>query len=173
MLTGNPWKKPAETFATPMPTISWFPRTRWPARAAKADDVEIVSTSATSAMPSAPGTSLTMSPIDTCGMSNGGNPWGRVPTTETPRAVRSKMLTAAMATTTAIRTAGNFGTHRCRTTIRISDIRPMASAAATVSPLLTPCKNAFVSALKLSAFVENPKSLGSWPMRIVSARPFM
>ena len=27
VLTGNPWNKPAATFAAPIPIISWFPRT--------------------------------------------------------------------------------------------------------------------------------------------------
>ena len=84
VLTGKPWKKPAATFAAPIPIISWFAETRWPVRAANAEDVEIVSTRATSAMPRAPGMSLTMSPTDTRGMSKGGNPCGSVPTTDTP-----------------------------------------------------------------------------------------
>ena len=56
VLTANPWNRPADTFAAPIPIISWFPSTRLPDRPAKADAVEIVSTSATSAMPNAPGT---------------------------------------------------------------------------------------------------------------------
>ena len=57
MLTGKPWKTPAATFATPIPTISPLPSTSWPVRVANDEAVEIVSVSATSAIPSAPATS--------------------------------------------------------------------------------------------------------------------
>ena len=72
--TGNPWNRPAATFAEPIPIISWFPRIRSPLRSAKADAVEIVSTNATRAMPSAPGRSCAISVSDTSGIVNGGNP---------------------------------------------------------------------------------------------------
>ena len=54
VLTGKPWKKPAAMLAAPMPIISWLPSTSCPVRAANADAVEIVSASATTAIPSAP-----------------------------------------------------------------------------------------------------------------------
>ena len=54
VLTGKPWKSPAAMLAAPMPIISWLPRTRSPRRAAKADAVDIVSASATTAMANAP-----------------------------------------------------------------------------------------------------------------------
>ncbi len=117
--------------------------------------------------------SLTSSLTDTRGMSKGGNPCGSVPTTDTPCATRSSAVTATMDDTTAIRTAGNFGIQRCSTRITIKDEAPTASAATTVSPLLTPRTNALASPIKPFASTENPKSLGSCPTRIVSARPFM
>ena len=57
VLIGKPWNKPAARLAAPMPIISWLASTSWPVRAAKADEVEIVSVSETSVMPSAPATS--------------------------------------------------------------------------------------------------------------------
>ena len=161
MLTGNPWKNPAATFAAPIPIISWFPCTRWPARAANADAVEIVSASATNTMPNAPARSRDRSENDTCGIVNGGKPLGSGPTTDTPFAVRSNTLTARIAKTTATSTAGIFGIARCRTRIRTSAPTPTASAAATVSPLMTPWTKAFSSGMKPSASTENPNSFGS------------
>ncbi len=75
--------------------------------------------------------------------------------------------------TTAIRTAGNFGIQRCSTRITIKDVAPTASAAMTVSPSITPWRNPFASPIKPFASMENPKSLGSCPTKIVSARPFI
>ena len=65
VLTGNPWKKPAATFAAPIPTISPLPLSSCLVRVAKAEAVEIVSVSATSAIPSAPATSSGRSDTDT------------------------------------------------------------------------------------------------------------
>jgi len=58
---------------------------RGPVRAAKDEAVEIVSVSATSAIPSAPAISNGRSDTDSMlGTVSGGNPLGRVPTIETP-----------------------------------------------------------------------------------------
>ena len=84
VLTGNPWKNPAATFAAPIPIISPLPLTSWPVRAANADDVEIVSASATSAIPTAPAMSSGRSDVEMLGIVSGGNPCGSVPTSETP-----------------------------------------------------------------------------------------
>ena len=54
VLTGKPVNSPAAMLAAPMPTISWFAWTSWPVRPANADEVEIVSASETTAIPSAP-----------------------------------------------------------------------------------------------------------------------
>ena len=83
VLTGNPWKKPAATFAVPIPIISPFPFTSCPVRAANADAVEIVSVSATSAIPKAAAASSGKSETG-LGNVSGGNPFGKVPTSETP-----------------------------------------------------------------------------------------
>ena len=50
---------------------------------------------------------------------------------------------------------------------------PIAAAAATASPDVTPSTNARVSSISPFSSVENPSSFGSCPMRIVSASPFM
>ena len=75
VLTGNPWKNPAATLAAPIPIISPLPSTSWPVRAANADAVEIVSVSATSAIPSAPATSSGRSDTG-FGTVSGGKPLG-------------------------------------------------------------------------------------------------
>ena len=86
VLTGKPWNSPAARLAVPMPIISWLASTSWPVRSANADDVEIVSVSDTSVMPSAPATSNARSANSTPGTVNGGKPWGSSPTSETPSA---------------------------------------------------------------------------------------
>ena len=83
VLTGNPWKNPAATFAAPIPIISWLPSISCPVRAANDEAVEIVSVSATSAIPIAPATSSGRSETG-CGQVSGGKPLGNVPTSETP-----------------------------------------------------------------------------------------
>ena len=50
---------------------------------------------------------------------------------------------------------------------------PTATAAGTVSPAPMPCTKPATSPRNPSASTENPKSLGSWPTRMVRARPFM
>ena len=67
-----------------MPIISPLPWTSCPVRAANAEEVEIVSASDTSAMPSAPANSGPRSARPTCGMVSGGNPLGSTPTRLTP-----------------------------------------------------------------------------------------
>ena len=69
--------------------------------------------------------------------------------------------------------AGTVGRKRPRTSITAMLNSPMATAAGTASPAATPCTNAAVSPMSPSASVEKPNSLGSWPTRIVRARPFM
>ncbi len=172
VLTGKPWNSPAATFAAPMPIISPLPSTSCPVRSANADAVEIVSASATRTIPSAPATSSGKS--DTVsGNVSGGKPDGSVPTSDTPCAPRSNRPDAAIATTTATRIAGTFGTSRLRTRITARLTTPIASAAPTVSPAETPSTNARASSIRLSASVEKPNSFGNWPIRIVIASPFM
>src|SRR5436853_218050 len=81
-----------------------------PVRAAKDEAVEIVSVSATSAIPSAPAISSGRSDTDSMlGTVSDGNPWGRVPTSETPWPARSSSVDAAIATRTATSTPGIRG----------------------------------------------------------------
>ena len=112
VLTGKPWKKPAATFAAPTPTISRSPSTSAPVRAANTDAVEIVSVNDTNAIPSAPASSSHRSSSGTVGTVNGGTPSGIGPTTLTPLSSRSNRFTAAIASTTAMRTPGTRGSAR-------------------------------------------------------------
>jgi hypothetical protein len=159
--------------AAPIPTISRFPSTSSPARAANADEVEIVSVSETTAMPTAPATSRARSDMGTLGRVRGGNPWGRGPTRETPRSARSKALATRIETTTATSTAGTLGTSRWSPAMTTRPSRPTASAAAAVSPFASPVAKPAASGMSPSASTEKPNSFGSWPTRIVRASPFM
>ena len=117
VLTGNPWNNPAARFAAPIPIISPLPRTSCPVRAANADAVEIVSASETRAIPTAPANNGPRSDRRTDGIVNGGKPLGSTPTRLTPWSARPKTVVAAIASTTAISTAGTFGSQRCSTKI--------------------------------------------------------
>ena len=74
---------------------------------------------------------------------------------------------------TATSTAGTFGRKRPSTTITAMLSSPMKAASGTASPSATPWTKACVSPTSPSASVEKPNSFGSWPMKIVRARPFM
>ncbi len=162
VLTANPWNRPADTFAAPIPIISWFPSTRLPDRPAKTDAVEIVSTSATSAMPNAPGISCIASEKETSGIVNGGNPCGSVPTTETPRSARSKAVNGS--DRAGRRRPGRRGSSGAATAgpgSATRDPSPIHAAAATTEPSTTPSTKATVSSMRPSASMENPNSLGN------------
>ena len=83
------------------------------------------------------------------------------------------MLLTAMASTTMTRTAGTFGSQRCRT--RTSTIPPMptAAAAGTTCPSASALPKLMSFSTAPSPSTEKPNSLGSWPIRMVTARPFM
>ena len=173
VLTGKPWNRPAARFAAPMPIISWLPRISCPERAANDDAVEIVSVSDTSAIPRAPANIRAKSEKSRWGMVNGGKPCGSSPTRETPRSARSKSDVAPIASTTMTSTAGTLGSHRCSARISTIPAMPTAAAATTVSPSATPWTKPTRSPMKPSLLTLNPKSFGSWPTRMVIARPFM
>ena len=143
-----------------------------PVRAANDEAVEIVSVSATNAIPSAPATSSGRSETG-LGTVSGGNPFGSVPTNETPWSARLNADDAPIATTTAISTPGTFGNQRLSARIRTRLNTPIATAAPTASPEVIPFTNARASLIRPLASVENPNSFGSCPIRMVSARPFM
>ena len=94
-------------------------------------------------------------------MVRGGKPCGSVPTSFTPCASSWKIRAATIESTTAARIPGSFGRKRPSTTINAIPNNPIASAAVTVSPFLTPLKKPLVSAMKPSASIENPNSFGS------------
>ena len=173
MLTGNPWNKPAARFAAPIPVISPLPWISCPVRAANADAVEIVSARDTRAIPAAPAARGPRSASRTRGMVSGGNPLGSTPTRLTPCSARWKTVVAAIESTTMISTAGTFGSQRCSTRISAIPAIPTAAAAATASPLASPLTKPAASPIKPLPSTLNPNSFGSWPTRMVSARPFM
>ena len=82
-------------------------------------------------------------------------------------------MVAAIASTTAISTAGTFGSQRCSTRITTTAAIPTAAAAGTASPSARPLANPVISPIRPSASTLNPSSFGSCPIRMVSARPFM
>ena len=167
----NPWKRPAATFAAPIPIISWFGSISSPRRAAKLVEVAIVSVSDTSTIPSAAISSGPRSLTETCGIDGVGRPCGNAPTVFTPFSPRSSSAVATVAPTTATSTAGTRVVIRGRIIRTASVATPITSAVVFVWS--SPDTNAFVSSMKPSASVENPKSFGSWPTMIVIARPFM
>ena len=82
-------------------------------------------------------------------------------------------MLAAIASTTAISTAGTFGSHRCSTRITTIPAIPTAAAAGTASPFARPLAKPVISPIRPSASTLNPNSFGNCPIRMVSARPFM
>ena len=105
--TANPWTSPAATFAAPMPIISWFGSTSSPRRAAKADEVAIVSVSDTSVMPTAAMSSGPTSESCVHGSDGVGKPCGSEPTVAISSA-RPSTADTTVAPTTATSTAGTF-----------------------------------------------------------------
>ncbi len=157
--TAKPWRKPAVTFAAPMPIISWFGSTSSPRLAAKLEAVAMVSVSETSVMPTAATKSGPTSLSDVHGISGDGNPFGREPTVTTPFDARSSTADTIVAPATATRTAGTRRVSRGSTSSTASTARPTRSARPTVWSRLL--KKAPTSSKKPSASVEKPKSLGS------------
>jgi hypothetical protein len=152
----KPWKNPAAMFADPMPIISWFGFTCSPRRALNDVDNAMVSVNDTSVIPMAAISSGTTSPMSIHGTSGVGRPSGRVPTVPMSK---PKMAVAAVAPTTATRTAGIFLVIRGRPSSTASVTTPTARAVASRwSKLVT---NSRTSSTKLSASVEKPLSFGS------------
>ena len=173
VLTGNPWKRPAATFAAPIPIISPLPSTSWPVRAANADAVEIVSVSATRAIPMRPAISSGRSETGS-GMVNGGKPCGSTPTSLTPWSARSNNRRRDDRQHHGNQHGRDLGQPALRAPGSVPGSRtPIASAAATVSPAASPFTNPVASSIRPSASTEKPNSFGSWPITIVSASPFM
>ena len=100
-----------------------------------------------------------------------GSPDGSVPTVFTPSAATSNTAETTVAATTATRTAGIFFEMRGSPISSARVPRPNRSAVVFVLSRLE--KKARSLSTDESASVEKPKSLGSWPMTIVIASPFM
>ena len=172
VLTGNPWNSPAATFAAPIPIISWLPWTWSPARDANADAVESCPRAHEH---DAQGAREQQREVRErhVGIVNGGNPLGSGPTTDTPWAVEIEQFTATIASTTATRTAGIFGITLCRTRMRASAAHADGQRRGHGLAVGDAVDEPRSSGMNPSASTENPNSFGSWPTRIVSARPFM
>ena len=174
VLTGKPWKKPAAMFAAPTPIISRSPSTSAPARAANADAVEIVSVKDTNAIPSAPTTSSHRS-LER----NGGNRERRNALRHRPDHRHAAVLRGRTGSRPRSRAPRQRG-------------RPERGGARAGSPGSGPgsprrprgppppwlrrqglARTRPPRRSGSSASTEKPKSLGSWPTTMVSARPFM
>ena len=167
----KPWKNPAAALAAPTAIISWFASTSSPRFAAKLDEVAMVSVSETSTMPTAAAASRVRSLALVHGNEGTGSPCGSVPTVFTPSAARSNTAETMVAATTPTSTAGIFFEIRGSPSSSTRVPRPTSSVVVLVWS--RPEKNALTSWTKVSASVEKPKSLGSWPTKMVMARPFM
>ena len=167
----KPWNRPAPTLEAPTAIISRFASTSSPRRAAKLEDVAMVSVSETSTMPTAAAASVARSLALVQGNEGVGSPDGSVPTVFTPSAARSKAAETTVAATTATSTAGIFFEMRGSPSSSASVPRPTRSVVVFVWSRFE--KKAPTLSTKLSASVEKPKSLGSWPTMIVMASPFM
>ena len=160
--------------AAPMPIISRLPSTSSPVRAANADAVEIVSVSETSAMPSAPANEQRQ--VAERHVRDGERREALGQRADERDAVVREVEhdAAAIDSTTATSTPGTLGSTRCRTRISDqADASPIASAAPHRLAVGTPSTKPRASSIRPSASTEKPNSFGSWPTRIVSARPFM
>ena len=100
-----------------------------------------------------------------------GTPWGSAPTVFTPCSASPSTAETTVAPTTATSTAGTRRVSRGSTSRTRRQARPTASVVASVWS--RPAKNARTSSTNVSASVEKPNSLGSWPTMMVMARPFM
>ena len=103
LLTGIPDSRPVARLAPPSAMNSRSGSTSSPRRMAKVRDRTLVSVAATSAMPSAAGTTANRSPISSGGRVTGGRPTGSGPTTTIDdREARSNAALTTVAPTTAI-----------------------------------------------------------------------
>ena len=174
VLTGKPWKNPAATLAAPMPIISPLPSTSWPVRAANADAVEMVSASATMAMPTRAGHQQRQVGRRVGHREAAGSPDGSVPTSDTPWSPRSRAPEAAIAITTATSTPGTRGSTR-----GADQDQRQADQADRDRGARPPCRRPGPRRSRAPRrsghrrSTENPNSLGSWPIRMVSASPLM
>ena len=80
-------------------------------------------------------------------------------------------MESPIATTTATRMPGVRGDARLRPRMMARLSRPIPSAHGLVRPSRTPTTNSRTSSARPPASVENPNSLGSWPMKMTIARP--
>ncbi|MNT41388.1 hypothetical protein D3C72_1777470 [compost metagenome] len=172
LLIGKPWKNPAARLAAPRPTISWFGSTRVLVRAAKVRDSTLVSANEISATAMPPSRIATRSAPLTQGTTKPGSPCGVLPSTFTPFWSRSNMLTASVATITAIRMPG---TRSKRFNNRISTRLPAPTAKLyqLVSPARIALPRLTMSRSGPASSSEMANSFGNWLTSTVSAIPFI
>ena len=140
-------------------------------RAANADEVEIVSASDTTAMPSAPASSSEIGPLE------GGDRERREPLRQTPDQADPALAEAEQrAASDREHDHDQHGGNLRQPALQHQDQDPPGpptAAAAGPFAVATPRTNPVASPRGPSASTEKPNSLGSWPTRIVTARPFM
>ena len=173
VLTGNPWNKPAATLATPIPIISPLPSISCPVRAANAEAVEIVSVERDQRDAERAGDQQRQIGHRVRDGERREALWEACPPATRRGWPESNTDAAAIATTTATSTPGTRGSQRPRTRISARLTSPIATAAPDRLAEASPWTNARASLIRPLASVENPNSLGSCPIRIVSASPFM
>ena len=170
VLTGKPWKNEAATFAAPIPIISPSPLTSWPVRAANDEEVEMVSVSETSAIPSAPATSSGRSDS---GPGTAGREALGQRAHERDSVVRVERGCGRDSGDDGHQHSGNRGAplleredqHQTHQADRDRGDHGLAGRQPVTKPR--------ASSIRPSPSIEKPKSFGSWPTRIVRARPFI
>ena len=134
---------------------------------AKARPAAIVSVKLISAIPSAPGTSCSISARS--GSVSDGNPCGIRPTVETPSACRPKNHDAAMPPPTATSGAGECGQSR---SMPISTSSVAAATASVISEVSgTCCATLRRSRKKPCLAMWMPRSFGTWSSTITRPMP--
>ena len=168
----KPWNRPAPTLEAPTAIISRFASTSSPRRAAKLDDVAMVSVSETSTMPTAAAASVGRSLALVHGNEGVGRPGGSVPdrlhalgreVEARPRPPSPPPPRPARRGSSSRRAAGRAAARVCRGRRGASSCSSGRGSRRTPRPRRR----------SVSASVEKPKSLGSWPTMIVMASPFM
>ena len=169
--TGMLCVTPAEIWATPNASSSWFASTTSWCLAAKERAVRIESENATRNTARAPVRSGPRSARDTSGSSSEGSPLGTGPVTDTPWSTRSSAQDAAMPRPTTTSAPGSRLLILPATTRTARDRAPTTTVAGLASPRWPTMSS--VSGMAPSASLEMPSSLPSWPRISTMATPVM
>ena len=174
VLTGKPWKKPAAMLAAPMPIISRLPSTSCAgARGERRRRRDRVGERHQRDAQRAGDQQPRSRPLD-FGTVNGGKPSGSVPTSVTPWSARSNSARGGDREHHRDQHAGDPWAARCKhEDQRQADDADRRGGRRPPRRRPGPRRTPRASSIRPSASTENPNSFGSWPTRIVSARPFM